>query len=181
MVADLERAKGAAARFAEGRGVRVRLHGGFIHGDAQDAGVGLGSFLVGASEGLHIWGGETTVQLPAAPGRGGRCPQLALAAALELRGHHEIALLAAGSDGADGNGEAAGALVDGGTLERAALHTLGDAGRAEEAATRALERCDAGTLLEAAGALVDTGPTGTNVMDLMIGAKGVPGTEPAGV
>jgi hydroxypyruvate reductase len=72
-------------------------------------------------------------------------------------------LLAAGTDGSDGPTDDAGALVDGGTVERGEAQ----GGRAAEA----LARADAGTFLEASGDLVHTGPTGTNVMDLILGIK----------
>ncbi|MBV6422230.1 MAG: D-glycerate 2-kinase [Steroidobacteraceae bacterium] len=70
-------------------------------------------------------------------------------------------MLAAGTDGTDGPTDDAGALVDGGTWQR-----ILDAGLDPGAA---LARADAGTALEAAGDLVHTGPTGTNVGDLVIG------------
>ncbi|NCF11507.1 MAG: hydroxypyruvate reductase, partial [Gammaproteobacteria bacterium] len=109
---------------------------------------------------------ETTVQLPEAPGRGGRNQHLALAAALELAGRNDMLLLAAGTDGTDGPGEDAGALVDGGTVRRGELHA--------GAAATCLARADAGTFLAAAGDLLQTGPTGTNVMDLALGLRLAP-------
>ncbi len=113
--------------------------------------------------GLHIWGGETTVMLPPEPGRGGRNQHLALAAAAELAGTPGVYFLSAGTDGTDGPTDDAGALVDGGTLERAALDGF--------EARSCLAAANAGSLLESSGDLVQTGPTGTNVMDLMIGLK----------
>ena len=64
-----------------------------------------------------IAGGETTVTLRG-EGRGGRSQELALAAALALEGVEEVSLLAAGTDGSDGPTDAAGAFVDGWTIER---------------------------------------------------------------
>jgi hydroxypyruvate reductase len=119
--------------------------------------------LLDAGPGVRLWGGETTVVLPPQPGQGGRNQHLALAAALALRGRQDILLLAAGTDGNDGNTQAAGAIVDGGTVARAAA-----AGRD---AARALREADAGGCLAAAGDLLVTGPTGTNVTDLAIGLK----------
>ncbi|UCE89164.1 MAG: hydroxypyruvate reductase, partial [Pseudomonadota bacterium] len=112
---------------------------------------------------LHIWGGETTLKLPPNPGRGGRNQTLALAAARRLAGSSGIALLAAGTDGTDGPTDDAGAMVDGDTVVRGR-----DAGFA---ANECLARADAGTFLEGAGDLVNTGPTGTNVMDLVLAVK----------
>jgi hydroxypyruvate reductase len=163
LVATLDQACAGAAAAARVRGLTVHRHPVFIAGDAAARGVELGRWLAGAPPGVHIWGGETTVRLPERPGRGGRNQHLALAAATALAGRVDCWLLAAGTDGSDGPTDAAGALVDGATLARAA-----DCGLA---AATALRRADAGTLLEASGDLVDTGPTGTNVMDLVLAFK----------
>ena len=106
---------------------------------------------------------ETTVRLPESPGRGGRNQHLALAAAREIAGRDNAYFLAAGTDGTDGPTEDAGALVDGGTLERGSAKGFD--------AERSLQAADAGSFLAASGDLVRTGPTGTNVMDLMLGLK----------
>jgi hydroxypyruvate reductase len=86
-----------------------------------------------------------------------------LAAAEVLQGHDGVWLLAAGTDGTDGPTEDAGALVDGATGERAATEGMD--------LEQSLDLADAGSLLEATGDLITTGPTGTGVMDLMIGLK----------
>ncbi len=104
-------------------------------------------------------GGETTVTLSGA-GKGGRNMEFALAAALELAGTVGIRLLAAGTDGNDGPTDAAGALVDGGTVARAAALGL--------SAAEVLARHDSYPFFEALGNLLITGPTRTNVMDLVI-------------
>ena len=110
-----------------------------------------------------IWGGETTVTLgEAPPGLGGRCQELALAAARALAGAPAgVALLAAGTDGRDGPTDAAGAIVDGETWQ-----AVTKAGRDP---ARDLSAHDAYRALDAAGALVKVGLTGTNVMDVVIG------------
>ena len=110
-----------------------------------------------------IWGGETTVTLgDASPGLGGRCQELALSAARALDGARSgVALMAAGTDGRDGPTDAAGAIVDGGTWRAAAT-----SGRDPE---RDLAAHDAYRALDAAGALLRVGLTGTNVMDVVIG------------
>ena len=98
--------------------------------------------------------------LPETPGIGGRNQHLALAIACLLQGSQGITVLAAGTDGSDGPTEDAGAIVDGQTLHRAA---------ADVADTHAcLARADGGSLLAEAGDLISTGPTGTNVMDVVI-------------
>jgi glycerate 2-kinase len=163
IVASLEQAKAAAARQAEQLGHAVITHTEFVAGDAAKAGQRLAGALLLGPPGVHVWGGETTVRLPAQPGRGGRNQHLALAAALTLNGHADCALLSAGTDGSDGPTEDCGAVVDGGTLERAAA-----LGRRADAA---LASADAGTFLAASGDLLQSGPTGTNVMDLILGLK----------
>ncbi|HKH19318.1 MAG TPA: MOFRL family protein, partial [Gammaproteobacteria bacterium] len=110
-----------------------------------------------------IWGGETAVTLPSNPGRGGRNQHLALAAALELQGKEKLYMLAAGTDGTDGPTDDAGALVDGNTISRGEANGLD--------AQDCLRRANGGTFLEASGDLIRTGPSGTNVMDLVIGLK----------
>jgi glycerate 2-kinase len=109
-----------------------------------------------------IWGGETTVTLGSSPGLGGRCQELALAAARALMGARpEAALLAAGTDGRDGPTDAAGAIVDADTWD-----AIRRAGRDPQ---RDLGAHDAYRALDAADALLRPGLTGTNVMDVVIG------------
>ncbi len=144
----------------------------FIAGDVEEVAERLfreiGALSDVASGGMRIWGGEPTVKLPAKPGRGGRNQQLALAVAMKIKGEPDVYFLSVGTDGTDGPTADAGALVDGATVERGEQ-------RGFDAGDR-LRRADAGTFLEASGDLVTTGPTGTNVMDLMISLK-VPGAS----
>lgn len=141
----------------------VHLHAELPASDAVVCGECVAKFLMNAEPGLHIWGGETLVRLPNHPGRGGRNQMLALAVAQQISGNGNIHLLAAGTDGTDGNSLDAGALVDGGSLARGE-----DAGRD---AHDCMLRADAGSFLEGSGDLVYTGPTGTNVMDLILAYK----------
>jgi glycerate 2-kinase len=109
-----------------------------------------------------IWGGETTVTLGGSAGIGGRCQELALAAAKVFnRAGESLALLAAGTDGRDGPTDAAGAIVDASTWS-----AIARAGR--DPATD-LAYHDAYYALDAACALLRPGLTGTNVMDVVIG------------
>jgi hydroxypyruvate reductase len=164
IVADNAGARHAAARSVERHGYHAVIDPAPVAGDAVATGRRLARVLRDSPPGVvQVWGGETTVVLPAQPGRGGRCQQLALAAAQELAGHDGVFLLAAGTDGSDGSGEDAGALVDGGTLARGELEGFG--------AHEALVAADAGRFLEASGDLIQTGPTGTNVMDLVLGLR----------
>jgi len=140
---------------------------GFLRGEARDCARSFCARLRKAAEALSpghavamIAGGETTVNVRGR-GKGGRNQEFALAAAMELAGEGEIAVLAAGTDGIDGPTDAAGAYADGTTVARASA--LGFDPGAH------LERNDAYPFFEALGDLVITGPTGTNVADLVIG------------
>lgn len=164
VVARLADALDAIAAASAAQGVNARIMTEFVTGDAAAAGATAARALIESSAaGLFVWGGETTVTLPPNPGRGGRNQTLALAAAIAFAGRPDLYLLAAGTDGTDGPTEDAGALVDGATLER---------GRAEGLeAVEYLRRADAGTYLAASGDLIQTGPTGTNVMDVILGLR----------
>jgi glycerate 2-kinase len=142
-----------------------------IAGDAAEVGRKIAADLLqtcartsaGAFRGrCVIWGGETTVKLGPAAGLGGRCQELSLAAA-EILGARpaSVTLLAAGTDGRDGPTDAAGAIVD-----RTTWTTITRAGR-DPASD--LAQHNAYYALDAAGALLRPGLTGTNVMDVVIG------------
>lgn len=154
--------KGAASE-AKRLGFEVYLHHQILQGDAVDTATQLAGYLRSAPAGIHLWGGETTVRLPPAPGTGGRNQQLALAAAIELYGCEDMLLLSAGSDGVDGNSDDAGALVDDGTVGRGEVQGMD--------ARAYLESADANPFLAESGDLIHTGPTGTNVMDIVIACK----------
>ena len=121
-----------------------------------------------------LWGGETTVRLGTglAPA-GGRCQELALAAADALRAEGDrgagITLLAAGTDGRDGPTDAAGAVVDSTTWD-----AIRDASR--DPAEDLLEHRSYAAL-DAVSALLKTGATGTNVGDVVIGIVERPGPD----
>ncbi|MBR9989036.1 MAG: glycerate kinase, partial [Gemmatimonadetes bacterium] len=104
-------------------------------------------------------GGETTVVVTG-PGTGGRNQELVLAAAIELAGVDHVTIAAVGTDGIDGPTDAAGAVADGTTVSTG--RTAGFD------AVAALARNDSYTFLAAADALIRTGPTGTNVMDVQV-------------
>ncbi|MBU0655928.1 MAG: DUF4147 domain-containing protein [Gammaproteobacteria bacterium] len=135
----------------------------FLEGDAATAAQTCIEHLRNSTPGIYLWGAETTVLLPANPGRGGRNQHFALAAALHIQPDENLFLLAAGTDGTDGVTADAGARVDNGTLRRGKYQNLDP--------EACLQNADAGTFLEASGDLIHTGPTGTNVMDVIIGLK----------
>ena len=156
-----------AAAEAHARGYApVLLSRTSLTGDATAAGRVLAHTLSRATPGTClVWGGETTVRLPERHGLGGRCQQLALAAAEALHdiGAADAWLLAAGSDGRDGPAPAAGALVNSDTWRQSA-----DAGSNP---LRALRDCDAFGALRDADALLPASETGTNVMDIVVAVR----------
>lgn len=106
-----------------------------------------------------ILGGETVVQVKG-NGLGGRNQELALSAARGIEGLDNVVIASVATDGTDGPTDAAGGIVDGETVMR-----LGEKGIDVE---EALDNNDSYHALEAAGDLLNTGPTGTNVNDLII-------------
>lgn len=163
IIACLRDAREAAAAKARELGYGVKVSHAHISADAVNAGRRLALELTDSAPGVFVWGGEPSVCLPDAPGRGGRNQHLALSAATVMEGCDDACFLSIGTDGSDGPGEDAGALVDGGTIGRGQREGF-DAGQCLEAA-------DSGSFLEASGDLINTGPTGTNVMDLILGMK----------
>jgi hydroxypyruvate reductase len=156
-----------AAVAGEARRQWMHTEEGNLSGEAAEAGralVARGRSLEGDRVAL-VWGGETAVTLGPGSGRGGRNGELALAAAGALRegvpaGSREL-VLALATDGEDGLTRKAGALVDGGVWETVRRAGIDPA--------EALARHDSLPALAAAhGALLETGPTGTNVGDLAV-------------
>jgi len=107
-----------------------------------------------------ILGGETTVRLGNASGKGGRNQELALAAAIGVAGRPQITIAALATDGNDGPTDSAGGLVDGETVALGRQAGL-------DAGTR-LQRHDAYPFLQTTGDLLRCGPTRTNVNDLVL-------------
>jgi len=163
IVANVGAAVAAVAAAGRARGLTLEARATRFDGEAIDVAHEFVTALRESPAHGLVWGGESTVKLPARHGRGGRNTHLALAAAQLLRAGEPLTILAAGTDGTDGPGEDAGAMVDAGTVERAEL-----AGCDVE---RAFREFDSGTALEMSEDLVHTGPTGTNVGDLLIGIR----------
>jgi hydroxypyruvate reductase len=113
----------------------------------------------GVAKACLVSGGEVTVKVSGNAGTGGRNQHFALYCAGKIAGEN-ITVLSAGTDGIDGNSPAAGAVVDGTTLERAREQGLDAAGH--------LRGFNAFPLLEKLGDTIHTGPTGTNVRDLRV-------------
>lgn len=157
----------AAARAARQWGYSVLPHRFSLHGEAADCARAFAAALPRqVSKPLCVLGGgETTVTVGGAQGRGGRCQELALAAAAEIVGTG-WSLLCAGTDGIDGLTDAAGAFCDGRTLSRGG----------HRRAAQALREHDSYPFFARLGDLFRPGPTGTNVMDILVALH--PGPAP---
>jgi glycerate 2-kinase len=154
----------AAAAAARGLGYEPYVPDEPLRGDAAEAGRTIAAHLASLPRDrpvAYVTGGETTVRVVPG-GRGGRSQQLALAAALALVGRPG-AILAADTDGVDGPTDAAGACVDGETVTRARHRDLDP--------EVALAATNSHPLLDATGDLIRTGPTRTNVADLVVALR----------
>lgn len=136
----------------------AREAGRFLAAIARDVHFGRCAAFMPETPCVLIAGGETIVRLRG-EGKGGRNQEVALAAALGIEGMENMVILCAGSDGTDGPTEAAGGLADGGTASR--IRALADP-------EVLLDQNDSYHALSIAGDLIVTGPTGTNVNDLML-------------
>ena len=156
----------AALAEAQRLGFTTHLLTTYLEGEAREMGK-LAAAL--AKELVHrgrparppaclILGGETTVTVRGS-GKGGRNQEIALSAALAMAGVERALIAALATDGSDGPTAAAGGFADGQTLRRAEAKGLD--------ARAALANNDSYTLLREVGDLLVTGPTNTNVNDLL--------------
>jgi hydroxypyruvate reductase len=155
----------AAAEWAARNGFAVQIDNGCDDWDYARA----GDYLLdrvrelrrGVSRVCLLSGGEVTVAVDgaASAGIGGRNQQFALYCAQRIAGEN-LCMLSAGTDGIDGNSPAAGAVVDGTTMARAAEKGL--------SAEAALACFDAYPFFDVLGDAIMTGPTGTNVRDVRV-------------
>ncbi len=164
----------AAADAALAMGLTPLILGDSIEGEARDVGFAQADLAVRVQ--CHgdpmvppcvlLSGGETTVTLGDAGGRGGRNSEYLLALALRLEGAEDVHAIACDTDGIDGSEDNAGATVHPDTLIRAASVGIDP--------LHALETHDSYGFFEALGDLVVTGPTFTNVNDfraMVIGSQ----------
>ena len=157
----------AAVREAQTRGLNAWLLSTFVEGEAREVAqvaAALAKELVNYDRPVPrpaclVWGGETTVTVRG-QGKGGRNQELALAAALSMQDLPGVLLVALGTDGTDGPTDAAGAVSTGETVSRAAALGLDPFAY--------LADNDAYPFFDALGDLIRTGPTGTNVNDLLL-------------
>ncbi len=157
----------AAAAAAAQLGLHSLVLTTFVEGEAREVGRVLAGVLREVDASAHplarpcciVAGGETTVTVRG-QGLGGRNQELCLSAAYGLRGLNDVLFASIGTDGNDGPTDAAGAFVDGTTLDRAAALSLEPA--------RYLANNDSYTFFDRLGDLIRTGPTNTNVNDLYL-------------
>ena len=150
-------ARSAAVAAARALGFQVQDNAESLHDDLPALVARLGPRLRDMPRGVIVLGGEPTVVLPPDPGRGGRNQALALALAGEITGTKGLTIVVGGTDGSDGPTDAAGGVVDGKTWG--------------PGADEAVQRADSGSYLDRHHALLTTGPTGTNVMDLLVALR----------
>jgi hydroxypyruvate reductase len=156
----------AAKEQAEALGYHVKVIDDLAEGEATELAVAHAAVI---KEICHsgrlrrstcvISGGESTVRVRG-DGLGGRNQEFAVATALELDGLDGVVALIGGTDGTDGPTEAAGGIVDGGTVRRGEIKGLDPRDY--------LNRNDSYHYLQATDDLLVTGPTFTNVMDLRV-------------
>ncbi len=165
IIASNEVAAQAALAQAKDLGFNTMLLSTFVEGEARQV---AHVFSAIAKEILHsgqpvsrpacvVAGGETTVTIHG-EGKGGRNQELALAAAIQIEGLDEAMIVALATDGTDGPTDAAGAIADGSTIQRARDKGL--------SANDYLDNNDSYHFFDALGDLIITGPTNTNVNDL---------------
>lgn len=160
VVASNRVARDAAANEAERHGFPVRLNEESLYKDVATLAREIAERLKGGPPGIYVWGGEPTIKLPPDSGTGGRNQSLALAIARRIRGTRGISVLVAATDGTDGPTDYAGAYVNGETID-----VMGEA-------DDALLNADAGSYLGRRRCLFKSGPTNTNVMDLIVAKVG---------
>ncbi len=149
--------------YAERLGYECKILSTEIKGEAKKVGLNLANeILTQKPKTVLIAGGETTVTIKGL-GKGGRNQELSLAACSILENKNNIILASIGSDGIDGPTDAAGAIVDGNTINRGKELDLSQ--------SDFLKNNDSYNFLKKTGNLIITGPTGTNVGDLLIAIK----------
>jgi glycerate 2-kinase len=157
----------AAAKKAEELGYNPLVLSTFIEGETRDVArvhAAIAKEILSSGNPVSkpacvLSGGETTVTIRG-KGKGGRNQEFVLAAAQDIAGMENVVIMSAGTDGTDGPTDAAGAVADGKTVDRARESGMDPA--------RFLTENDSYPFFKALDDLIITGPTYTNVMDLRI-------------
>jgi hydroxypyruvate reductase len=155
----------AADQAAQNKGYQSIILSSTVEGEAREVAKMFTAFAKEvrnsgnpiSSPACILCGGETTVTLQG-DGKGGRNQEFALAAAMVIDGMENVVVLSGGTDGTDGPTDAAGAIADGSTLERAKAKNLNP--------REFLKRNDAYHFFKPLDDLIMTGPTRTNVSDV---------------
>lgn len=167
IIANNKTACRAAEEKAKEYGANAMILSTFIEGEARH----VGTVLAGIAREIHkfnepikkpvviILGGETTVTVTG-KGKGGRNQELVLSSAIRIRGLEGTAILSIGTDGIDGITDAAGGIVDSTTMDRGIENGLD--------ILDYLSNNDSYSYLKKTGDLIITGPTGSNVNDIML-------------
>ena len=154
----------SAAECLRSAGYKTRILSTHVQGEAKE----IGKFYAGIlsdmkqehSPSALVAGGETTVSISDGAGLGGRNQELVLSSAVGIEGVVGAVIASIGTDGVDGPTDAAGAIADHGTIERARRRGID--------AAESLQNHDSYHFFEKVGDLLITGPTGTNVNDITI-------------
>jgi glycerate 2-kinase len=156
----------AAAGYLADHGYKPAVLNNAMSGEASELARQFAASVMEAEPGAALLqGGEATVTARG-DGRGGPNSEFALAAALSLEGRADVTLITLATDGSDGSTDAAGAIVDGGSARRMRQAGIDPDDR--------LADNDSHGALDPIGALIRTGPTGTNVNDIVVGLVGEP-------
>jgi len=165
VIANNEQACEAASNYLKSSGIDVMFLTTFLQGEAREVGRSVASLAKEMKDRQHgkpaavIMGGETTVTVTG-KGKGGRNHELVLAAAKGISELGNTAVASIDTDGIDGNSNAAGAIADAFTIKRAQ--------RAKLDPEKFLQNNDSHSFFKRLCDTIQTGPTGTNVNDLLI-------------
>lgn len=154
----------SAAKYLRSLGYRTNVLSTHVQGEAKE----IGKFYSGLLRDMHenalpsaiIAGGETTVTITEAAGRGGRNQELVLSCAIGIDGLDGAVVASMGTDGVDGPTDAAGAIADDSSIRRAMEKGVD--------AASFLQTHNSYHFFNKLGDLIRTGPTGTNVNDITI-------------
>ena len=167
IIGNNEMALSKTANIFRRKGYRVKILSTYIEGEARHIGTLLAGIALEISKHnrpfrkpvVLLGGGETTVTVKG-KGIGGRNQELVLSSGIKISGNDNIIIASVGTDGIDGNSPAAGAIIDGKMMEKALEANIDP--RAY------LINNDSYNFFKEVGGAIVTGPTGTNINDIII-------------
>jgi len=154
-----------ASKKAEALGYTTKIITDSLHSDVEDVADYIFSKLIKyrnenpEKKSCLLFGGEPTIKITG-DGLGGRNQHLALLMAQKINGINGVVFLSGGTDGTDGPTDAAGAIAEPETLKRSEVLGLD--------INKYISNCDSYNFFRQEGGLIKTGPTQTNVMDLIV-------------